>query len=101
MNICDMYNKMYRVIDYIMGVPGDDVTETNIINVITGIIIFIIVMIVYSWWLIPSRLLKENYKFKSSKYVLIYKKMYCRTIKISELSKWESEGWEPKAIFRR
>ncbi len=101
MNICDMYNKIHETTDYIFGFKRqhNPVQKIELINVLISIIGFVGVIILISWWYMPLKYLL-GYEFKSSKYVLIYKKMYCRTIKISELSKWKADGWEPKAIFR-
>lgn len=99
MNICDMYNKMYRIIDYIWYLKSHDEKETNIINIIFGIFLLIFGIVFVSWWMLPIRLLKEVHTFKIDTCVVIYKDMWYRTVKKNEIEKWIEKGWIPKAII--
>lgn len=93
MNICDMYNKMHRIIDYIWYLKPHDEKETNIINIIFGIFLLIFGIVFVSWWSIPIRLLM-SYKFISSELIHIHKNMSYRIIKSTEIKEWEKKGWK-------
>lgn len=53
--IIKFYNLMWRALNYIFGFESGDVDETTLGDFLLLMIMFILVIILISWWMIPLR----------------------------------------------
>jgi len=59
--ICEVFNEMMRFVDYVFGGNNSYRSKIELWEVVLMTILFLISLLVISWWLIPIQLLFKKY----------------------------------------